>query len=503
MFDLVQKNKTAVQIVLGLVSLGLVVGFGLSGYSAFHDGEPYLAKVGAARITEAELAEAVGNRSIPDTMKPALVEQLVLQKLLQEEARGLQLAPSDEALRQLIAGIPAFQVDGKFDAKRYKDMLAAQQMTPEMFQARIRQELAMRQLIGGLSQAAIVSSATQERVEKLLGERREVQLAFVGADTFLKAASVGDEEIKQYYEANPHEFKEPERVKLEYLVLTQASFSADQQVSDGEIQKFYDGKKDEIGKPLAEVKDQIREMLKMQKAQAQFREKVKDFNEMVYQKADSLQPVAEAFKLQVLKSDWVSREGGKERVLSNPKVAEAAFSDDVLNKKHNSEAIEVSQGVAVSVRVVEHKPAQVQPLAEVSAQVAEKLKLSKAVKLAQQEGEAKLKALQEGKTANLAWSPARPLSRAEAHGLDEDQVKAIFRVAADKLPGFAGSAVKDKGFVLFRVGKVLPAEAVPAEARQQMASGLAQMYGQVTLDAYLNALRQKIKVDYRLPKPQQ
>ena len=496
MFDLVQKNKTAVQVILALVSLGLVIGVGISGYSAFNDGEPFLAKVGNSLITERELADAVGNRNVPDEMKPELVAQLVSQQLLQEEARNLRMSATDESLRELIAAIPAFQVDGKFDPKRYKELLANQQMTPEVFQQRLKQDIVARQLIGGFGQAAIVSSAVQERVEKMLGERREVQMAFLGADAYLKTVAVGDDEIKQYYEANQAEFKKPEMVKLEYLVLSQAALAAGQQVSDAEIQKFFDENQEKIGKPLAEVKSQIKDLLKMQKAQSLFREKTKEFNEMVYQKADSLQPTAEAFKLELLKSDWVSREGAKERELSNAKVAEAVFSDDVLNKKHNSEAIEVSPGVMVAARVVEHKPDQVLPLAEVSAKVADKLKAEKAVKKAQEEGAAKLKVLQEGQVGGLLWSPAKALSRAESHGLDEKQVKAIFRVGTNKLPGYAGLEVKGKGYVFFKVGKVLSNEPLPAEAKQQMAAALGQMYGQVAVDAYINALRKQIKIEY-------
>lgn len=498
MFDLVQKNKTAVQIVLALVSLGLIVGFGIGGYSAFNDGEPYLAKVGSTRITERELADAVGNRNVPDDMKPALVMQLVSQQLLQEMARNQRMSATDESLRELIAAIPAFQVDGKFDPKRYKELLANQQMTPEVFQERLKQDIVARQLIGGFSQAAIVSSAVQERVEKMLGERREVQMAFLGPDAFLKTVSVTDDEIKQYHEANQAEFKMPEMVKLEYLVLSQAALAAGQQVSDAEIQKFFDENKEKIGKPLAEVKSQIKDLLKMQKAQSAFRDKAKELNEMVYQKADSLKPAADAFNLEILKSDWVSREGAKERELSNAKIAEAIFSDDVLNKKHNSEAIEVSQGVMVAARVVQHKPEQVLPLAEVSAKIADKLKMEKAVKKAQEEGVAKLKTLQDGQGVNLAWSPVKALVRAEAHGLDDEQVKAIFRVGADKLPGYAGTEVKGKGYVFFKVAKVLPSEQLPAEGKQQMAGALAQMYGQVVLDGYLDALRKQIKVEYKL-----
>lgn len=505
MFDLVQKNKTAVQVILGLVSLGLVVGFGISGYSAFHDDEPYLAKVGNSRITERELADAAGGRNVPDNQKSGVVAQLVSQQLLQEMAGNLRMSATNESVRELLASIPAFQVDGKYDANRAKELLANQQMTPETFLIRLKQDIVARQLIGGFSQGAIVSSAVQARVEKMLGERREVQVAFLGPEAFLKATSVTDDEIKQYYDANQAEFKVPEMVKLEYLVLSQAELAAGQQVADTEIQKFFDENKEKIGKPLAEVKSQIKDLLKMQKAQSAFRDKTKEFNEMVYQKAESLKPTAEAFKLEVLKSDWVSRKGAKERELSNAKIAEAVFSDDVLNKKHNSEALEVSPGVVVAARVVEHKPEQVLPLAEVSAKVADKLKLDKAVKKAQEEGIAKLKALQEGQGGNLAWSPVRALARTDASGLDDEQVKAIFRVGTDKLPGYAGTEIKGKGYAFFKVGKMLPSEQLPAEGKEQIAGALTQMYGQVALNGYLDALRKQIKIEFKpvTAKPQQ
>jgi peptidyl-prolyl cis-trans isomerase D len=37
-------------------------------------------------------------------------------------------------------------------------------------------------------------------------------------------------------------------------------------------------------------------------------------------------------------------------VLSNPKVLDAAFSDDVLKKKHNSEPVDIGGGNLVVVR---------------------------------------------------------------------------------------------------------------------------------------------------------
>ncbi len=608
MFDLVQKNKTAVQIVLAMVSLGLVVGFGIGGYSAFQQGEDFLAKVGGAAITERDLAEAVNNQTVPDDMKPGVVEQLVQQKLLSEQARALRLSVADATLRDFIATVPAFQVDGKFDSKRYKELLEQQRMTPEIFEQKVKQDLITRQLVGGIASGGFTSAAVQERMEKLLGERRELQVALVPAQEFAKQVVVTDGEIKQYYDAHSAEFKMPELVKLEYLALSQAVLAAKQEVSDAEVQKYYDEHKQEIAKEerkarhillalpqgatpeqkadlkkqaealLAEVKqnsprfaeiakqksqdpgsapqggdlgwfgrgmmvkvfedtvfalskgqvsdiiesefgfhiiklDDIRtkalddaepeivQHLKVQKAQAAFQSQSEKLNEIVYQQADSLKPAADALQLEIRKSEWVSREGGKELELANPKIGEAVFSDDVLKKKHNSEAVEVGPGVLVVARVIEHKPEQLSPLADASEKIAAKLRAEKALKRAGEEGAARLKALQAGQIVDLKWTPAQEVIRVGNQQIAEDQLKAIFRVPAEKLPGYVGGELKGQGYLIYKVVKVAPAEALAPEARQRMKDTLGQMYGQAAAMGFVEALRKQIKVEYKAAVP--
>ena len=68
MFDIVQKNRTLVQVVLGLVSLGLVVGVGLTGYSAMSDDGAYLAKVKVYDEVE-QVGEADHERFVIDLDK--------------------------------------------------------------------------------------------------------------------------------------------------------------------------------------------------------------------------------------------------------------------------------------------------------------------------------------------------------------------------------------------------------------------------------------------------
>ncbi|MGL6040053.1 MAG: SurA N-terminal domain-containing protein, partial [Deefgea sp.] len=210
MFDIVNKNKTAVTVVLGLVSLGLIAGVGLTGYDAMSDSnQPFLAKVGGQTITDRDVAEAIGNQAVPDDMKPMVVEQLVRQKLLQERAAQLKLAAPDALVRNAIAQIPAFQVDGKFNDQRYQELLAAQQMTPAIFEQKVRQDIVMRQLMDGFVQTGFVSNASMQQLNQLMAEKREVATTIVSPEQYLAQVSVSDAEIKKYFDANQANYKKP------------------------------------------------------------------------------------------------------------------------------------------------------------------------------------------------------------------------------------------------------------------------------------------------------
>ncbi|STQ91795.1 peptidylprolyl isomerase [Iodobacter fluviatilis] len=604
MFSFVEKNKTAVQVVLGLVSLGLVVGVGLTGYSAMEGGESYLAKVGQTKITPRELAQAIGNRAVPNEMKPMVLEQLVKKQLLLEQAGLLHLDVSDDQIRNAIAAIPDFQENGKFSAQRYKDLLAAQQMTPLDFQQRVRDDIASSHLLAGFS-SGIQSTAVADYMAGLLGEKRDVAMLQISPAAFLPQVTVSDAEVKKYYDTHSAEFKLPEMARLEYLVFSQQELAKSISISPDEVKKYFEAhqaqltgeerkashilialakdakpeakkaaqakaeaillelkanparfadlakkesqdpgsaanggdlgffahgamvkpfddaafklKKGEISgivasdfglhiirlddvrsKTFAEVQPDVEQKLKLEKVSQSFQKQAERFNELVYQQADSLKPAAEAFKLHVQQSDWLTRAAAKDELLNNEKLREAAFSDDVLKKKHNSEAIEVASGTLVSVRVIESKPAQSQKLEAVSADIIAKLKQEKALKLAIEEGTKKLADLKKGGADTLTWPAAQAMARMGQSAVPEAQVKEIFRAAADKLPAYAGAEVKGQGFALFKVVKSTAAPALDATMRRQLNENMVQMYGQVEVASYLQALKSQIKVDYKL-----
>ena len=110
--------------------------------------------------------------------------------------------------------------------------------------------------------------------------------------------------------------------------------------------------------PFAQVRDQILKQLRESKIQQAYAEAAQRFSDLVYTEYDSLKPAADALNLTIQKSDWVSpTSGGANALLNNPKLLEAVFSTDSLEKHHNTEAIEVQPNTLLAARVIEHSPA--------------------------------------------------------------------------------------------------------------------------------------------------
>ena len=69
---------------------------------------------------------------------------------------------SDETLRRAIAAIPAFQQDGQFSQDRYRQVLAGQGMTPPAFEASMRRDLALAQVLQPIGASAAVPDFEKE-----------------------------------------------------------------------------------------------------------------------------------------------------------------------------------------------------------------------------------------------------------------------------------------------------------------------------------------------------
>ena len=224
--------------------------------------------------------------------------------------------------------------------------------------------------------------------------------------------------------------------------------------------------------PFDELRPRLEDQLRTQMAQKEFGEMAEIFTNGVYEQSDSLKSVADRLKLGIQSADGVTRTpaAGATGPLANPKFLSALFSSDSLDKKRNTEALEIGANQLVSGRVVQHSPAHARPFAEVKSEVREAFLNERGAEMARTEGAARLKAWTEKPDSATNLPEPVVLSRDGAAEQPPQLVEAVLRADPAKLPVFVGVDLGPQGYAVARIDKVLPAE----QAGDALAQGRAR-----------------------------
>jgi peptidyl-prolyl cis-trans isomerase D len=262
MFNFVAKNKRALQVILGLITIPFAF-FGLESYTRSVGGKQDVAAVDGSPITQREfddelrrqqdrLREVLGrgaDTTVLDTpeLRLAILDSLVSQRLVLAEVVKSRLALSKEDVVAAILAAPEFQEGGKFSAERYANYLRSRNMSDEGNVAQLRVDVPAGRLAGAISGSAFQSRTVGERLIALQGEKREVAEAFISGEQFLGRVKLDDAKVKAYYEANLADFKVPERVRAEYLVLSAEELGKAEAATDAELKEAYEKRAGQLG----------------------------------------------------------------------------------------------------------------------------------------------------------------------------------------------------------------------------------------------------------------
>ena len=265
MFDFIRSHRRWMQFILLLLIVPSFVFFGVQGYSSFMSTEPELATVADQPIrlgefNQARTAQLEQYRNMlgaqfdaaafdTPAFRQELLNRMIDERVVAAAASKGRYSVSDETLRRTIAAIPAVQENGQFSSQRYRDVLAAQGMTPTTFELGLRRDLAIAQVLQPIGLTARVPSEVAEKILVLLTEKRTVERRIFVAAEFAKSISVSQEDIKKWYDSHQSELMVPENLDVQYLVLNEAAASKDVKVSDVNIEGFYKQNQSRYGQP--------------------------------------------------------------------------------------------------------------------------------------------------------------------------------------------------------------------------------------------------------------
>lgn len=625
MFDVFRKHTKIMMVLLFLLVIPSFVLLGVDGYNRSQESKEIVAKVGSLEITKAQWDIAHKNevdrlRSAQpqmdvklldsDAARLATLERMVRDRVLALAAQDAHLLTTDARLARFLQEDPTIaslrRPDGKLDMDRYRQLAAAQGLTPEGFENSVRDDISRQQVQAAILMSGVVSPAVADVSLNAFFERREVQLANFLTKDYSAKVNPSEAELQSFYKANEALFKAPEQAKVEYVVLDIDAVKKSITIAEADARSYYEqnvarlsGKEERrashilisapkeaseqdrskaraladtllkavrakpetfaevakknsqdpgsaakggdldffargamvkpfedavfamkkgdisevvtsdfgyhiirltdiklpVQRSFEELRAGIESDLKAQQAQRKYAEVAELFTNTVYEQSDSLKPVADKLGLQVQSADGLTRQPqpGAKGVLANEKFLAALFSADSVEKKRNTEAIELVANQLVAGRVLSYSPVRTLPFGEVRAQVRERVVATAALELARRAGNEKLTQWKQD-ASKASLSTALVVSRDQAQNVAPAIVAAALRADATALPAWVGVELGPDGFAIVRVNKVTARAGVPAALQQRDRDQYTQWWTAAEAQAYYAALKERFKV---------
>ena len=259
MFDFVRNHSRIMFFVIVLLIFPSFVFFGVQGYTDFNQaGGAAVASVDGQKITRADWDAAHRRqaeqmrRQTPNLdaaffdspeVKRETLENLVRDRVLMNAAQRAHFAVSDERVQRELMSIPQLAAlrrpDGSMDLDAYKALIGAQGLTPQGFEANVRRDISLRQVLGGVSGTATPAAAAGRTALDALLQQREVQVLRFDAKEQAASINPSEADLQAYHKANEAQFRSPEQATVEYVLLDLAALAAGISVPEDELRKYY------------------------------------------------------------------------------------------------------------------------------------------------------------------------------------------------------------------------------------------------------------------------
>ncbi|SHI08403.1 SurA N-terminal domain-containing protein [Ferrimonas marina] len=254
------------KIILGAV----ILSFALTGVYSYlgSNAEQMAAEVNGEEISRYDLDQAFQNEQqrmrsqlgeMFDTLaadsqylaglRQSVLDRMIAERLMDQKAEAMGLRVSDDQIRQAIAQMPEFQVDGRFDNDRYQAVLRQSGLTGNRLRDILRRDMARQQLLVGLMGSEFTTEQEVYQLAQLQQQTRDARYALVSAADFQQGISVDEAAVEAFYQENPTRFIQPEQVKVEYIELSVADLAGTQEVSEQELQEYYNGQSAQFTQP--------------------------------------------------------------------------------------------------------------------------------------------------------------------------------------------------------------------------------------------------------------
>ena len=250
-----------------IIVIIIVIPFALWGINSYFEGASNLpvAEVNGQEINDVFYRDALDNqrnairnslgRNVPleflDGLpfKTRVVEGLISDTLLLEDAEDQGYRIGDLQLSSLIRSTPQFQKDGQFDQETYNYVLRNAGYSISGFEESQRRQALTNQVARTFQQSTFIMDADIDAVIRLQFQQRTADYVVFKTADFEQDIQISEEDIKSDYEKNIKDYQNPARIKVEYIELSVADLMQTVDIDEAELKQVYEQTKRQYTDP--------------------------------------------------------------------------------------------------------------------------------------------------------------------------------------------------------------------------------------------------------------
>ncbi|MBY0277033.1 SurA N-terminal domain-containing protein [Candidatus Binatia bacterium] len=173
-------------------------------------------------------------------LRQRALDGLIDRAVLVNQAQKLGYVIDDQELRDSIVDSPAFQVGGRFNKEHYLRVLRSAGLTPGDFESAKREDLAVDRLQSVIGDNVTVSDDDARDDILLREEKRSLTFVKIPAAELSAQVQVTDADLEKFYEDNKARYAEPEKVKVELLSYPVDKFGENVAITEEQITADYE-----------------------------------------------------------------------------------------------------------------------------------------------------------------------------------------------------------------------------------------------------------------------
>jgi len=493
MFRSMEANKLGTRILLGVI-VG-IIGVGMLMYLVPGQGGTsassvdVVATVDGQPVTRVEVQQQLqkiqAGQQIPAALAPLyaqqIIEQLVFEKELEVEAQRLGVSVSDTELADRIKLLlPTAYENGQFvGSAQYSAQVGQRfQMGVEEFEELVRQSL-VQEKVGALVSAGVTVSSGEISSEfRRKNEKIKIDYAVIHPDALESQVQVTDADLNAFYDKNKVKYMVPEQRVVRYLPIEPGQLVSKVNIPQAELESVYNQHLDSFKVPEQVQISQIlfKTIGKTDAEMAEIRKKAADVDAQA-KKSAKFEDLAKKYSEDPGTKDKGGETGWIGRGQAMPELEKSAFS---VPKGEVSDVIQTQIGIYI-IKVTDKQQAHTKALAEVmpilQGAIAKQKSEAMAEALAQKIGDqlrqtAKLSLDAIAKQFDLTPSETRPLGITDSApelGNAPEIKETVFRLHI----GDVSQPVRtDRGYVVLAVKNI-------SQAHQ---GTLAEMHDRIVAD---------------------